>query len=74
MNGFDIRTIREALEGLHEAISQKMGKKWMYKGKTGVWRTAKSGDRVFVPDDGSGLMAIRDPKVREPAKPRKGRK
>jgi hypothetical protein len=30
--------------------------KWKYQGKVGVWRTAKNGDKMFFPDDGSGPL------------------
>jgi hypothetical protein len=46
-----------------EARSKKVGKgKYKYKGKVGVWRTLKSGDKVFFPDDKSGPMAMQGPK------------
>jgi hypothetical protein len=40
---------------LVEAVSKKKGDKWTFQGKTGVWRTAKSGERVFISDDGEVL-------------------
>lgn len=30
--------------------------KYKYQGKEGVWRTAKNGDKMFFPDDGSGPL------------------
>jgi hypothetical protein len=50
-----------------EARSKSLGKgKYEYKGKEGVWRTIKGGDRVFFPDDKSAPMAMQGPKDKKP--------
>jgi hypothetical protein len=47
-----------ARDQLAEALSKSLGKgKWKYKGKTGVWRTTNSGDRIFIPDGGGKPLA-----------------
>jgi hypothetical protein len=49
-----------------KAAAEKGTKPWTkldfdeyeYKGKKGKWRTSPSGDRLFIPDDGSGPLGI----------------
>ena len=63
------------MAGVEEAVTKQIGPdKWEYKGKKGKWRTGAGGDKIFIPDDGSGVMALSDPKAKEPVEEAKRRK
>lgn len=52
------RQVVETLNQIRHCLVE-LSDKETYKGKTGVWRTAKNGDHIFFPDDGSPPMAMR---------------
>ncbi|HUW11990.1 MAG TPA: hypothetical protein VM537_19850, partial [Anaerolineae bacterium] len=54
------------LSGLSEAVSEPVPGKtgqYVYQGEKGVWRTTRSGHRVFIPDDADASVTGVHPSV-----------
>lgn len=53
-----MREVVEALNQIRRQLDELSREKETYQGKTGAWKTAKNGDHIFFPDDGSPPLAM----------------
>ena len=51
-------SLNEALNQIRYRLDELSREKETYQGKTGAWKTAKNGDHIFFPDDGSKPLAM----------------